>query len=77
MLHGFIICICKPVLMLALQKSEALRMQYRYLDLRSPQMQYNLRLRSRLVMKMREFLCNLHGRDTILLLFNCACEFDM
>ncbi|XP_063076312.1 aspartate--tRNA ligase, mitochondrial [Engraulis encrasicolus] len=42
------------------KKSEALRMQYRYLDLRSPQMQYNLRLRSRLVMKMREFLCNLH-----------------
>ncbi|KAK3545894.1 hypothetical protein QTP70_016595 [Hemibagrus guttatus] len=44
-----------------LLKSEALRMQYRYLDLRSSQMQYNLRLRSRLVMKMREYLCNLHG----------------
>ncbi|KAL2097846.1 hypothetical protein ACEWY4_007053 [Coilia grayii] len=43
------------------KKSEALRMQYRYLDLRSLQMQYNLRLRSRLVMKMREYLCNLHG----------------
>ncbi|XP_076151343.1 aspartate--tRNA ligase, mitochondrial [Alosa pseudoharengus] len=43
------------------KKSEALRMQYRYLDLRSSQMQYNLRVRSRLVMKMREYLCNLHG----------------
>uniref|UniRef100_A0AAR2KTM9 Aminoacyl-transfer RNA synthetases class-II family profile domain-containing protein n=1 Tax=Pygocentrus nattereri TaxID=42514 RepID=A0AAR2KTM9_PYGNA len=43
------------------KKSEALRMQYRYLDLRSSQMQYNLRLRSQLVMKMREYLCNLHG----------------
>ncbi|XP_072544341.1 aspartate--tRNA ligase, mitochondrial isoform X2 [Salminus brasiliensis] len=43
------------------KKSEALRMQYRYLDLRSSEMQYNLRLRSRLVMKMREYLCNLHG----------------
>uniref|UniRef100_A0A672MZ17 Aspartyl-tRNA synthetase 2, mitochondrial n=1 Tax=Sinocyclocheilus grahami TaxID=75366 RepID=A0A672MZ17_SINGR len=43
------------------KKSEVLRMQYRYLDLRSPRMQYNLRLRSQMVMKMREFLCNLHG----------------
>uniref|UniRef100_A0A667Y9M8 Aspartyl-tRNA synthetase 2, mitochondrial n=1 Tax=Myripristis murdjan TaxID=586833 RepID=A0A667Y9M8_9TELE len=43
------------------KKSEALRMQYRYLDLRSSQMQYNLRLRSQLVMKMREYLCNIHG----------------
>ncbi|XP_066537614.1 aspartate--tRNA ligase, mitochondrial isoform X2 [Hoplias malabaricus] len=43
------------------KKSEALRMQYRYLDLRSSQMQYNLRLRSQLVMKMREYLCNFHG----------------
>lgn len=51
--------------MLALQKSEALRMQYRYLDLRSSQMQRNLRVRSHLVMKMREYLCNLHGRNSI------------
>ncbi|KAF7645844.1 hypothetical protein LDENG_00197400, partial [Lucifuga dentata] len=43
------------------KKSESLRMQYRYLDLRSSQMQQNLRLRSQLVMKMREFLCNKHG----------------
>ncbi|XP_069581892.1 aspartate--tRNA ligase, mitochondrial [Brachyistius frenatus] len=43
------------------KKSESLRMQYRYLDLRSSQMQKNLRLRSELVMKMREFLCNVHG----------------
>lgn len=43
------------------QKSESLRMQYRYLDLRSSQMQKNLRLRSQLVMKMREYLCNVHG----------------
>lgn len=46
---------------LLLQKSESLRMQYRYLDLRSSQMQKNLRLRSQLVMKMREYLCNVHG----------------
>ncbi|XP_032661979.1 aspartate--tRNA ligase, mitochondrial isoform X2 [Chelonoidis abingdonii] len=44
-----------------IKKSEALRMQYRYLDLRSFQMQHNLRLRSQMVMKMREYLCNLHG----------------
>ncbi|XP_056149855.1 aspartate--tRNA ligase, mitochondrial [Lampris incognitus] len=43
------------------KKSEALRLQYRYLDLRSTQMQHNLRLRSQLVMKMREYLCNVHG----------------
>lgn len=46
------------------QKSESLRMQYRYLDLRSSQMQKNLRLRSKLVMKMREYLCNVHGMDS-------------
>uniref|UniRef100_A0A8D0EKM0 Aspartyl-tRNA synthetase 2, mitochondrial n=1 Tax=Strix occidentalis caurina TaxID=311401 RepID=A0A8D0EKM0_STROC len=44
-----------------IKKTEALRMQYRYLDLRSFQLQYNLRLRSQIVMRMREYLCNLHG----------------
>uniref|UniRef100_A0ABK0LT08 Aspartyl-tRNA synthetase 2 (mitochondrial) n=1 Tax=Rattus norvegicus TaxID=10116 RepID=A0ABK0LT08_RAT len=43
------------------KKTEALRLQYRYLDLRSSQMQHNLRLRSQMVMKMREYLCTLHG----------------
>nr|XP_003219892.1 PREDICTED: aspartate--tRNA ligase, mitochondrial [Anolis carolinensis] len=43
------------------KKNEALRMQYRYLDMRSAQMQYNLRLRSQMVMKMREYLCNYYG----------------
>ncbi|KAI3375346.1 hypothetical protein L3Q82_021837 [Scortum barcoo] len=43
------------------KKTESLRMQYRYLDLRSSQMQKNLRMRSQLVMKMREYLCNVHG----------------
>uniref|UniRef100_A0A673AWH9 Aminoacyl-transfer RNA synthetases class-II family profile domain-containing protein n=1 Tax=Sphaeramia orbicularis TaxID=375764 RepID=A0A673AWH9_9TELE len=43
------------------KKSESLRMQHRYLDLRSSQMQKNMRLRSELVMKMREYLCNVHG----------------
>nr|CAD7591183.1 unnamed protein product [Timema genevievae] len=37
---------------------EYLRMKYRYLDLRFPEMQRNLRLRSKVIMKMREYLCN-------------------
>lgn len=45
------------------QKSELVRMQYRYLDLRAHRMQKSLRLRSQLVMKMREYLCNVHGRS--------------
>ncbi|XP_077309378.1 aspartate--tRNA ligase, mitochondrial isoform X2 [Lithobates pipiens] len=55
---------CKPLpfeIKDFVKKSEALRMQYRYLDIRSAQLQYNLRIRSKMVMKMREYLCNQHG----------------
>lgn len=55
---------CSLIFVFYLQKSEALRMQYRYLDLRSFQLQYNLRLRSQIVMRMREYLCNLHGKES-------------
>uniref|UniRef100_A0A8C3TV85 Aspartyl-tRNA synthetase 2, mitochondrial n=1 Tax=Catharus ustulatus TaxID=91951 RepID=A0A8C3TV85_CATUS len=48
-----------------IKKSEALRMQYRYLDLRSSRLQANLRLRSGVVMRMREYLCNLHGEGLL------------
>lgn len=39
---------------------ESLRLQYRYIDLRNADLQANLRLRSNVVMKVREFLYN-HG----------------
>ncbi|KAL7287267.1 hypothetical protein TKK_0018396 [Trichogramma kaykai] len=40
---------------------EALQMQYRYLSLRFPEIQKNLRLRSWVTMKMREYLINKCG----------------
>lgn len=54
-------------------------MQHRYLDLRSSQMQYNLRLRSHMVMKMREYLCNVHGRTITkgTFLSNCICIVEI
>ena len=42
------------------QTNEALQMQFRYLGLRSRRLQQNLKLRSDLLMKMREFLIG-HG----------------
>ncbi|XP_062584824.1 aspartate--tRNA ligase, mitochondrial-like [Saccostrea cucullata] len=44
----------------ATETNEAQRMKYRYLDLRSEQLQTNLRLRSYMTMKIREFLYG-HG----------------
>ncbi|KAJ6649972.1 Aspartate--tRNA ligase, mitochondrial [Pseudolycoriella hygida] len=40
---------------------ENLRMEFRYIDLRFDNMQRNLRLRSNVLMKMREYLCNQAG----------------
>lgn len=40
---------------------EALRMEYRYIDLRYQDMQRNLRTRSNMLMKMREYLINYSG----------------
>lgn len=42
---------------------ESLRMQYRYLDLRFTKMQRNLRVRSNLLMRMREYLIKNHFVD--------------
>lgn len=38
--------------------TEVQQMKYRYLSLRYPELQRNLRMRSQLIMKMREFLIN-------------------
>ncbi|XP_052800832.1 aspartate--tRNA ligase, mitochondrial-like isoform X2 [Mya arenaria] len=43
-----------------LHVTEKQRLEYRYLDLRRQQMQKILRLRSKMIMKMREFLANQH-----------------
>lgn len=40
---------------------EQLRLQYRYIDLRFPEMQRNLRLRSNMLHNMRKFLVEEHG----------------
>ncbi|XP_053376239.1 aspartate--tRNA ligase, mitochondrial-like [Mercenaria mercenaria] len=40
--------------------NENIRMEYRYMDIRNKQMQRNLRLRSKMIMKIREFLANEH-----------------
>ena len=52
-------CLC--TLCLVLQATEELRLRERYLDLRRPVLQHNLRLRSQVAMAMREFLIHKHG----------------
>lgn len=41
--------------------NEPLRMEYRYIDLRFADMQQNLRTRSNVLMKMRDYLINYAG----------------
>lgn len=43
------------------RSNEVLRMRHRYVDLRFDDMQHNLRLRSNVLMKMREYLINSAG----------------
>ncbi|XP_067934773.1 aspartate--tRNA ligase, mitochondrial-like [Watersipora subatra] len=40
---------------------EDIRMRYRYIDLRSQKMQYNLRMRSSFILNLRKYLCEKHG----------------
>lgn len=42
------------------KSNEHVRMKYRYIDLRNKDMQYNLRLRSKFLLKLRRFLCEEH-----------------
>ena len=58
----FVVCFSFPFPCLFSKVKESLRMEYRYLDLRQTKMQKNLRIRSKMVMKMREFLANKHGK---------------
>ena len=44
-----------------LQAKDELKLQYRYVDLRSSNLQQNLRLRSNIVMAMRKFLIDRAG----------------
>ncbi|ESO93957.1 hypothetical protein LOTGIDRAFT_177302 [Lottia gigantea] len=43
------------------EHNEVLRLQHRYLDIRKNSMQRNLRMRSQVLMKIREFLCTNHN----------------
>ena len=48
------------------QINETSRMEFRYLDIRHNQMQANLRMRSEVIMSMRQYLCQQHGNEWIL-----------
>lgn len=53
---------CMPVQVRNFNRTnEVLRMRHRYVDLRFEDMQHNLRLRSNVLMKMREYLINSAG----------------
>lgn len=41
--------------------TEPIRLEYRYIDIRFPNMQYNLRTRSNVLQKMRDYLINYAG----------------
>lgn len=53
---------CLPINLRTFNRcNEPLRMEYRYIDLRFADMQHNLRTRSNVLMKMREYLINQVG----------------